>query len=119
MHWLGWWGKDATITIDLEELHSADKIGIGTLWDGRSWILHPSRITCQISADGIGFTTIGTYEIQGNQKEEERTRKYSFTPTQDRFRYVRFEITGFGPLPKWHASEGEPSWFFVDEVTVF
>jgi hypothetical protein len=119
VHWLGWWGKDATITVDLEDLVSANTIGIGTLWDGRSWILHPSKIICRISVDGIGFKTIGGSEIFGDQNAEEITRKYTFNPGDNKFRFVRFEIKGFGPLPKWHASEGEPSWFFVDELTVF
>jgi hypothetical protein len=67
----------------------------------------------------MGFKEIGKYEIKGDQKNEEVTRKYTFDLEDESLHYVRFEITGFGPLPKWHASEGEPSWFFVDEIAVF
>lgn len=119
VHWLGWWGEDAAITIDMEELVKPQKIEIGTLWDGRSWVLHPSSITCLVSKDGKEFSQIGKHEVNGPQQFEEATRDYTFMVPAQEIRYVRFVITGAGPLPKWHASEGEPSWFFVDEITVF
>ncbi len=119
VHWLGWWGEDAAITIDLEEMIKPEKIEIGTLWDGRSWILHPSSITCLVSKDGKEFSRIGKHEVNGPQQFEETTRDYTFMAPAQEIRYVRFVITRAGPLPKWHASEGEPSWFFVDEITVF
>jgi len=119
VHWLGWWGMDAVITVDLEEVLRLEKIEIGTLWDGKSWILHPSLIVCLASMNGIEFSQIGKHEVIGPQQFEEATRDYIFKAPAQKIRYVRFEITGAGPLPKWHASEGEPSWFFVDEITVF
>jgi hypothetical protein len=118
VHWLGWWGKDAEITLDLEQLQTIDSIEIGTLWDGRSWILHPVSIECLLSQDGGHYKSIGKSIVDGDQREEEVTRKHSFIPQGTQTRYVRFLIKGFGPLPSWHASEGEPSWFFVDEITV-
>lgn len=119
VHWLGWWGQDAEINIDLEEAINANEISIGSLWDGKSWILHPASVCCYISLDGISYDEIGKFNVEGDQEYEERTRKYTFNAPKTPFRFVRFIIQGAGPLPKWHASEGEPSWFFVDEVTVF
>ena len=118
VHWLGWWGEDAEITLDLENVITANKIEIGTLWDGRSWILHPAEVSCMLSKDDVWWIKIGSRTLPGDQQDEERTRKFSFNPGNKSFRYVRFSIKGAGPLPKWHASEGEPSWFFVDEITV-
>ena len=119
VHWLGWWGEDAAITVDLEQNATADSIGIGSLWDGRSWILHPASVSCFISTDGSDYTAIGISRVSGDQQEEAISRKHLFFPGKNIFRYIRFEITGAGPLPRWHASEGEPSWFFVDEVSVY
>lgn len=119
VHWLGWWGEDAVITVDLEEVVNPERIEIGTLWDGRSWILHPAAITCSASKDGEEYFDLGLYEIEGDQQSEENTRKNTFDPDGNEIRFIRFDIKGFGKLPKWHASEGEPAWFFVDEITVF
>ncbi|HSG68406.1 MAG TPA: hypothetical protein VK994_06855, partial [Bacteroidales bacterium] len=119
VHWLGWWGEDATITVDLETPTVASEIEIGTLWDGRSWILHPSVVRCLVSSDNLEYKPIGEFKEDGDQHDGEVTKKYTFRPGGMPVRYVRFEITGAGPLPKWHASEGEPSWFFVDEISVY
>ncbi len=119
VHWLGWWGKDATITVDLEEPVSPREISIGSLWDGRSWILHPHSVSCFVSHDGIDFIPIGRQTVEGDQQYEPTTRKYTFHYEGNPIRYVKFDIRNAGPLPRWHASEGEPSWFFVDEVTAF
>lgn len=119
VHWLGWWGEDAIITVDLENIVNPEKIEIGTLWDGRSWVLHPASVTCLVSKDDNKYVRLGTLEVSGDQQFEEVTRKFTFHPDIGEIRYVRFEIKGAGALPGWHASEGEPSWFFVDEITVF
>jgi len=118
VHWLGWWGEDAVITVDLEDMVMAEKIEIGTLWDGRSWILHPASISCLVSSNGERYTLLDTHQVTGDQQFEEVTRKFLFMAKNIEFRYVKFEIKSAGTLPKWHASEGEPSWFFVDEITV-
>jgi hypothetical protein len=118
VHWLGWWGKDAEITLDLEQVQTVDSIEIGTLWDGRSWILHPASISCRISSDGQSYREVSKIQIEGDQQDEAVTRKHLFLPNGIAARYVQFDIKGAGPLPSWHASEGEPSWFFVDEITV-
>ena len=119
VHWLGWWGEDAVMTVDLEDLVKPEKIEIGTLWDGRSWILHPASVSCLVSRDDIEYIRLGTLAVTGDQQFEEVTRRFTFHPDTGEIRYVRFVIKGAGALPKWHASEGEPAWFFVDEVTVF
>lgn len=119
VHWLGWWGEDAQITVDLEEVATPTTINIGTLWDGKSWILHPATVTCLVSEDGDHFRNIGTQKVRGDQQTEATTRKFAFACSGASIRYIRFEIKGAGPLPRWHASEGEPSWFFVDEITAF
>ena len=119
VHWLGWWGKDAVITVDLGKAVSADSISVGTLWDGRSWILHPSSIICSVSDNGTDYWPVGVSVVQGDQQFEAITRRHLFIPGNKAFRYVKMDISGAGPLPRWHASEGEPSWFFVDEVSVY
>ncbi|MEN8224442.1 MAG: DUF4838 domain-containing protein [Bacteroidota bacterium] len=118
VHWLGWWGQDAVITVDLKKEMKPKKIEIGTLWDGKSWILHPVSVSCLVSTDGAAYRSLGTQQVKGDQQFEKVTRRFTFHPDTDHIRYIKFEIGGAGPLPGWHASEGEPSWLFVDEISV-
>jgi len=124
VHWLGWEGVDFTLTIDLGQPVAAREISLSTLSDERSWILHPDRVTCSISSDGVSFRNVATMAPGGNHQREEVIRAFSWTEPMtgpDSFagvRYVRFFIEGPKHLPDWHASAGGLSWVFVDEIVV-
>ena len=124
VHWLGWEGVDFTLTLDLGKMVSAREISLSTLSDQRSWILHPDRITCSISADGASFREIGTVAAEGGHLGEEIVRAFSWAEdltspgSIDGFRYVHLRIEGTKHLPDWHASAGGLSWVFVDEIIV-
>jgi len=118
IHWLGWFGSDADLLLDLEASRTARSISLGSLWNGKSWILHPSEVSCSISEDGKTFVPLGTVTVDGDQKNEQTIRTYSFDATGKSYRFVRFQITGTHVLPNWHASAGQPSWFFLDEIIV-
>jgi len=118
VHWLGWEGEDFQLTLDLGESRSFHSISLGSLWDPKSWILHPTRVTCMISADGITWDNAGTTGITGAQQKEEVTRNYVFTGDFKNQRYIRYYITGTKKLPSWHPSAGGLSWVFLDEIVV-
>ncbi len=118
VHWLGWEGTDASITVDLGSVTEFAETGLGTLYDPKSWILHPESITCLVSTDGQLYKIIGNQSITGDQKNEEVTRTWSFANTSGPARYVRFDIKGIHTLPVWHPSAGGTSWFFADEIVV-
>jgi hypothetical protein len=118
VHWLGWEGIDFNITLDLGETINFQSISIGTLWDAKSWILHPMRVSCMVSADSITWYPAGTSEIEGMQQKEDVTKNHVFTGEYSNKRYVRFYITGTKKLPSWHPSAGGLSWVFVDEIVV-
>jgi hypothetical protein len=125
VHWLGWEGVDATLTLDLGAAKTVRAIALSTLSDQRSWILHPRSVGCSVSADGISFRDLGTITVEGDHRGEETVRPFDwragelFDPAAlAAVRYVRFRVEGTKSLPDWHASAGGASWFFVDEIVV-
>ncbi len=118
VHWLGWENEDPQITLDLGEARSFKSISIGSLWDPKSWILHPTRVTCMVSADGITWDNAGIEDVKGDQRKEEVTQNYIFTGDFKDKRYIRYYITGTKKLPSWHPSAGGLSWVFLDEIVV-
>ncbi|WP_341903483.1 DUF4838 domain-containing protein [Fluviicola taffensis] len=118
IHWLGWFGNDTELILDLDTLTQAKNISIHSLWNGKSWILHPSEVSCSISADGKTYSPIGTIRVEGEQQKEDPIRNYPFQTENNVYRYVKFTVKGTGKLFNWHPSAGEPSWFFLDEITV-
>ncbi len=118
VHWLGWEGEDFQLTLDLGKCLDFNSISIGSLWDPKSWILHPERVTCMVSADGITWENAGTEAVKGDQKKENVTRNYTFNGDFEKKRYIRYYITGTKKLPSWHPSAGGLSWVFLDEIVV-
>ena len=118
VHWLGWEGKDFSLLLDLEKPEPATSIEISTLWDAKSWILHPASITCFVSDNGKDFTSVGELKTKGDQQKTELTKVWHFAPGKPTFRYVKFEVKGTLHLFDWHPSAGGSSWVFVDEIVV-
>jgi hypothetical protein len=98
VHWLGWEGIDATLTLDLEKPSSAREIALSTLSDERSWILHPERVICSVSSDGLTFREVGTKTITGDHRGEDSVRSFSWSEDMTgegsfgQVRFVRFRI---------------------------
>ncbi len=118
VHWLGWEGENIQLTLDLGESRAFHSISIGSLWDPKSWILHPSRVICMVSTDGNNWENIGNIEVSCTQQKEEVTRNYLFKGDFRNRQFIRFEITGTKNLPSWHPSAGGLSWVFLDEIVV-
>lgn len=118
VHLLGWEGQDFELQLDLEKAVEASVIEISTLWDARSWILHPASISCYVSKDGINFDLIGSHKYEDDQRKAEISQIWSFPVNNRQFRFVKFEIQGTLKLFDWHPSAGGKSWVFVDEIVV-
>ncbi|HRF42316.1 MAG TPA: hypothetical protein PK198_26180, partial [Saprospiraceae bacterium] len=106
VHWLGWESKNFTLNLDLQQLRQAETIEISTLWDPKSWILHPRSIACSVSEDGLGFEQVGAIVAAGDQRQEEVNRLFAFQTGGRAFRFVRFEVLGTLRLFDWHPSAG-------------
>lgn len=117
VNWLGWWGKDASVTLDLEKVYSNRTAIVSTLALPHAWILHPLKIVCLASVDGKTFTKVAEKDIDGNNKNNPAIQEYSFE-IKEKFRYLKFEIEGTKTLPSWHSSYTKKAWFFLDEIIV-
>lgn len=118
VHWLGWFGKNTEVTLDLETLQTANTITVGSLWNGKSWILHPKSIKCYVSEDGNQFDLLGESTVTGDQEKESVHKAHVFPTNGKSIRYVKLEVDGTLVLPNWHPSAGQDSWFFLDEIVV-
>ncbi len=117
MNWIGWWGKDASVTVDLEKTYNNRTATISTLALPHAWVLHPSKIICSISLDGKTFRKTDEQDCNGNNKNNPAIQEYSFK-IKEKFRFVKFEIEGTKSLPSWHYAYTKKSWFFLDEIII-
>jgi hypothetical protein len=124
VHWLGWEGVDFVLRLDLGKPVAAHEIAMSTLSDHRSWILHPDRVTCSVSPDGLSFRDVGTRALSGDHQGEDVVHTFAWTEDMTdpgslgQVRFVRFRVEGTKRLPAWHPSADGLSWVFVDEIVV-
>lgn len=118
VHWLGWEAQDFSLFLDLGNLVDSHTIEISTLYDPKSWILHPKSVSCLVSSDGIHYELIEVQTLEGDQQHEEVNKLFSFKPGNKKYRFVKFYIEGTKRLFDWHPSAGGGSWVFVDEIVV-
>ena len=117
MLWIGWWGKDVVLDLDLEQITNDKKITISTLCKSASWILHPFSIECKVSKDNKEWKSLGEINGDGYNRNSPVIKEFSFD-SQDSFRYVKFIITATKTLPDWHYCYTYDSWVFLDEIVV-
>lgn len=117
-HWLGWEAQDFDLLLDLQTAMQPQTIQISTLYDPKSWILHPKSVTCSVSEDGITYRILETQTIEGEQRKEDVTHNFSFDKNIGTCWYIKFEVKGTKKLFNWHPSAGGGSWVFVDEIVV-
>jgi len=118
VHWLGWEAQHFSLLLDLEHILKVDRIAISTLWDPKSWILHPAKITCLVSPDGNEFELLASITVVGDQRTAEVNRQFDFFNGGKNIRFIKFEVEGTLRLFDWHSSAGGGSWVFVDEIVV-
>jgi hypothetical protein len=117
-HWLGWEAQDFELVLDLQTAKPYQSIQVSSLYDPKSWIMHPKSVTCLVSEDGISYRLIETQTIDGEQRNENLTHNFLFNKSLGSFRYVKFDIKGTQKLFNWHPSAGGGSWVFLDEIVV-
>lgn len=117
----GWQGylTDFEAIIDLEEVRDINFISSGFLQEAKSWIWMPKAVRYSVSDDGVVFREVA--EVLNTMAEDDYTVK--IIDFREEFeglkaRYVRVEAENPGLIPDWHPGAGNPSFIFVDEVTV-
>ena len=123
LQWLGWEGSDAEFTIDFGTPKTMTTVSLNSFSESGSWILHPDKVECFVSADGKGYLPWGSETLDVLHKDEPRNHHFLFGnpygPYEHRsFRYVMFRVKGSKQLPAWHSSAGGAAWFFLDEVVI-
>ena len=116
--WLGWFGNDMDVTLDMGSQISFQNISINFLQHTQSWILLPVKVDFFISNDGKTWELLKskTHQIPG---DDYAPQTYEFTVQSSKSaRFIKVLAKGHDRLPAWHTSAGEDVWIFADEIVV-
>ena len=108
-HWVGWYGKDAVVQLDLGSERQVDSVVVVYLHDPVSWIHAPKQIVCSNSGNGAKSTSVPT------DKAINRTVIY----VGEKMKNLGLLIQSIGKNPEGSAGAGDDGWMFVSEILVY
>jgi hypothetical protein len=84
-----------------------------------SWVILPKRVDIYTSDDGINYRKFITINHQVPvDYPDPVTHLFETDLNNLRTRYLKVVGVYFGPLPEFHASRGQESLMFADEIIV-
>lgn len=111
---LGFWGDDLTIDLDLGKKTSFQKVALRTFSQAASWIYAPKAVHLEGSIDGNTFFPIDT------MKSNKYDNHVIFSSDSNRkIRFIRFKVLNHGVIENDMPGAGNPAWLFIDEIEVY
>lgn len=111
--WLGFWGDDIEITIDLGEETAISSISTRFFNAKGSWIYAPKQI-------GIRFDnekSVDIFELI-TSKDLIINSKGDYSGFQKKARYIHLIIPNYGIIAEGKQGAGNKAWTFIDEIIV-
>lgn len=119
--WQGFYGFDVKAEIQFKEPKKNFNIEVGMLEDLKSWIFYPTEWKIEVSNDGVNFTEYKTQKINRSTNNYRPSNIYKVSmdvAVSKNVKAIRLSVKNAGKCPDWHLGIGNPSWIFLDEITI-
>ena len=118
-NWLGFWGNDMDVVIDLGKRITISNVNADFLYYPLSWIFAPVQVSVEVSNDGKTWKKVGEENYEnGTNLIECKIVPFHLNFPAVKGRYVRVVAKSLLTNPEWHRGVGQPCWIFCDEVQV-
>lgn len=119
-HWLGFYGDDAELTIELNRPLDMKYVFVGIGVSSNDWVLAPKDIKVSVSQDGKNFSepVRVEYPVYSGPVDRKRREDGRAIVNAKGVRYIRIMAENYGTLPEWHDFAGEKSWIMLDEISI-
>lgn len=108
--WLGFWGDDLEIMIDLGEKMDINTIETRFYDAPGQWIYEPSNVE-------VTFDNSETFQI--SQETNSSSSIKNVTILIDlKSRYLKFKVKNYGTIPEGKQGTGHKAWTFIDEIII-
>ena len=117
--WLGFWGDDLEITIDLGEEVEINSIKTRFYNGNGQWIYAPNNINIEFVLDD-GSLAIDKIELQPVDKKIVDLN-YEFKTPKNlnvKVKSITIKIPSYGTIPEGLQGAGQKAWTFIDEIIV-
>jgi len=118
--WLGFQGQDVEMILDLGSVEEVEKVMVSSFSNVLAWVFPIRQITCRTSVDGESFSKSEKVKIpEAVAGAPVSSDFFPLSFSSRKARYLKIKLKSQMRNPSWHASPGEPSWVFIDEVLVW
>ena len=118
-NWLGFWGNDMDVVIDLGKRTTISTVNADFLYYPLSWIFAPVQVRVEVSNDGKVWKKVGEENYEnGTNLIECKIVPFRLNFPAVKGRYVRVVAKSLLTNPEWHRGVGQPCWIFCDEIIV-
>lgn len=117
--WLGFWGDDIEITIDLEKEIEINSIRTRFYNGNGQWIYAPNKVKIEFTLRD-GSMVIDEVEL-GSETSRIVDFDYKFITPQNmkvRVKSVTIKIPNYGIIPEGKQGAGNKAWTFIDEIII-
>lgn len=116
--WVGLEGKDLEYVVDLGNKMRFTTVGIGFQSNSDSWILGPQTVEIFVSNDNVNFKSVKTIQLGDGSRKAAYVQQINGNVETQNARYVKVKAKHYGKLPEGHQGAGNPSYLFVDEISI-
>lgn len=119
INWLGWYGTDAQIQMEVEDT-PVDHIRLNFLEDQRHWIFTPEKVRLYGLKDGqkIKIETLNLPQLTEDYKIEIISKVFN-SEDLNRFNKFILEIINRKDLPAWRNRPHKKPMFMIDEIEIY
>lgn len=113
--WLGFWGKDVTITIEFDKPTEINTISTRFYNANGQWIYAPKEIGISYVNEEDGRTL---HQINQLPQKDGTLIPHTFQLNNITTKHIEIFIPNYGTIPDGRQGAGNKAWTFLDEIVV-
>lgn len=116
--WLGFWGDDLEITIDLGKETEVNSIQTRFFNSPGVWIYSPKELSISYdNADGKKVSNLQEIKVENKNKIDVQV-DLAIKKNPIKTRFITLKIPNYGMIPDGLQGAGHKAWTFIDEIII-
>ena len=112
--WLGFWGDDVEVTIDLGEERAISSVSTRFYNANGQWIYAPKKLTLFGSKDGDAYAILKEVDVDDGETLVTTEIKIR----SPKVRFIKLRVPSYGDILEGRQGAGNKAWTFMDEIII-